>query len=115
MTFPALSDFLATIPPNLWVGALIGGIFLCLKAHIEGRTAKGVQRLVNEGQTDKLRSDEKQLAMKLEDAAKQRQHEAQEREKDREHEVKKWKHEKGLNLINTPTRALDKKSMTLAA
>jgi hypothetical protein len=75
MSVTALTGFLATIPPNLWVGALIAGAFLCLKALLDSQAVKKVQRLVNEAQAAKL------------------VHEASEREKDRQHEVLKLAHE----------------------
>lgn len=107
MSLTALSTFLATIPPNLWVGALIGGFFLCLKAHIEGRAAKDVQRLMNVGQAGKLRSEEKQLAMKHGHEAREWEHKANERSEER-------KHEQIVALI-TARGHPEGKGMTLAA
>jgi hypothetical protein len=72
MTVSDFTAFMAAIPPNLWVGGLIAGFFLCLKAYIDGQTARDVQGLVNAGQADKLRSEERQLRMKLDEEKEKR-------------------------------------------
>ena len=108
MTFPASLALPASIPPNLWVGGLLGGFFLCAKAVIEGLTARAVQRLMNEGQTNKLRSDELLFRMKLDHEERQEAARLANEEKEREHKTEdrksKQRHEMALVLINVPAR-----------